>query len=1210
MGSLSIRLLGPPNIELDNQIIGTNLPKKAQALLFYLAVTGQTYDRVWIASMLWSQVPDKVALKYLRNILPALKKQLGDYLFISHQTIAFNQESSYFLDVALFENTLFDPNANMNNLRQAIEKYQGEFLAGFHITGAPFFEDWMMMERERLHMLALKGMANLVERAIKEQNWSIGLATTQRLLQLEPWSEAAHQQRMTILALTNQRGAALAQYETCRQVLADEFGVEPTSQTQKLYDRIRSGQFNRGSSSGKENRPTKRVHNLPRSLTPCWGREAELALVVSKLQEPNYPLVTLFGEGGIGKTRLALEATRQTLPHFPNGVWFVSLADIVLEEGDEQSLKNHIAYAIGDAINMQFHDMSSPLEQVIRYLHTQRALLILDNFEHLMPGVSLVIELLEQLPYLMILVTSRERLDLLAEYVVPLKGLSVPEMAEMQDRAQWMTSSSIQLFTERASRLGTGFTLDSSNIAAVIDVCKLVHGNPLAIEIAATLTKWQDCATIAAEIRQNYSVLSTTMHGVSSRHQSIHAVFEYSWQLLSPSEAQALAYCSVFQGDFSVTAVQTITNSSLTHLIALANKSLLQSKPNRRFEMHTLIRQYASAKLVQQTDTALVHEKHSLYYLNLLPQYQQQLSQGIQTTEELYADMPNIRMAWQWAIAHKEIYALGKAVEGLSILYRLAGLFYEAQNMLAQAITVFEQEPMTTPVQMLLGLLYIEQGFFVMRTIGSDKITTPSQKALRFGEELNDNLLQARAHFQLAQILVSAGKLDESQTHSEASLQFAQRDPALHREKSQALFSLGHIAEARGDYATAQDYFQQALTLAQESENRIDEGQLLDALGTIFWRQGLYDQANEYLQQGLVVVKTTGDQNIRVNILNSLGVIAWYQGLYAQAIHYYEQSLGIYQGMGIWSGQSAVLNNLGLVAWKQENYEQAVRYFEQSLQIEQDIGTRSRSGVILGNLGIIARLQGLYEQAIRYHEQSLAMAQEMGDKPSLGRALNNLGMVAINLGQFEQAIHYLEASLKIRREVNDREGEATTLVNMGVVAYIQKQYETALAYHQRSLAISKEIGDKSGEAAALTSIGITWMGMKRPSQAEMALKSAISLWQTTHEPKNLMEATTHLSHLYLVQGDHRSALTALADVMTYLENGGDFSGTEYAFQNYLISYQVLIANQDNRANAILHDAYSRLMQQSQMIENPDYQLTFFEAVSWHSAIRDAWERSG
>jgi len=1207
MSKLALNVLGSVEILLDGEEIRGQLPLRAQAVLIYLAVTGQPQPRLRLASLLWPDVADSRALKNLRDVLPPLRAALGEHVLITRQSVGLNGERPYSLDIEALQTRTQMETLSLEERRAALGLYKGEFLADFYVPQAAPFEEWQTMWRERLHELAVQQIDLLVKQAIQAQKWEMGLALTQRLLELEPWRESAHYQRMLLFASTGNREAALTQYDLCRQTLADEFGLEPTAEIERLAAQIRAGELGKAEPTAVPSPP--RLPHLPRPLTPFFGRQSELAQAVQRLRDPAYPLLTITGEGGIGKTRLAIAAAQVVSADFADGVWFVPLANVA-ETAEPEMAAEQLASAIDSVLGLKrLPGHAASTIHLQSQLQSRHMLLILDNFEHLIAGRGWLLDLLMNCPRLSVMITSRERLNAQAEAVLRLQGLPVPDKEVPVSLPTLITLSSLQLFTERASRITPDFILDEANLPAVVRICQLVEGLPLGIELAAMLTQYQSCAAIAEALTANATALAATWHDLPARHQSLQAVFAYSWQRLPEEQALTLAQCSVFQGGFAAAAGQAVTGAPFSRLTALAQKSLLRPLGNGRFDMHELIRHFAAEKLALLPENGrAIPARHSDYYLDFLQQRQAQLENETAVLREIQTDMHNIRAAWQWAVQQRQIDALHKAVPALAGFYRLTGLYREAYDAFAQAIHSLEEASATPPLKALLGLLYAEQSYFVERILNLNEAVQLGQKALAVGVELDDGRLQTVAHVRLAAIYFAEGSMAQSEAHSRLGLALAQGDEGLQRQHARSLYNLGRIAANRGDHAGARACYQEALGLAQKAGSRVDEGWLLNELGAVDWRQGEYEQADAYLQQGLTIVRSTGDRQTEADILKSLGIVAWFQGEYDAALQSYEASLSIYKEIGDRTGESSILNNMGLVAWIQADYERSAAYYEQSLRIKQEIGEWARAGTTYGNLGVVARAQGKYEQAIHYHQQSLAITEEAGDELGRGRTCNNLGVVAACLGQYEQAEVYYRQSLTIRQEIGDREGEATTLGNLGTLAFTRGDYGQAAAFQAQSLRIRQEIGDRAGECLALMGLGLVDGRLGRFEQARSRLETAVSLSHTLHNTGLREEALTMLADISLAQGQPAAARELLADVLTSLARGRQFGGAEYGCLNYLICYRVLQANEDERGREILNAAYEQIQAEKEGIQDAALRRSFVESVPWRQELLAEWKR--
>jgi predicted ATPase/DNA-binding CsgD family transcriptional regulator len=414
---------------------------------------------------------------------------------------------------------------------------------------------------------------------------------------------------MTAGRTTNQIAAELVvTVDTVRwyaKQIYSKLGVH--SRTQAVLRAMDLGLFDRtGTEPGLRGSPLLQ-HSLPAYATTFVGREKELKDLIGLLGDPQVRLVTIAGPGGIGKTRLCVEAARSQVNHLAGGAFFIPLAPL--------NTVDEIVPAIAREIHLRLKSDADPEGQLLRHLQAGQMLLLLDNFEHLLGGVNLVVRLLEATSGVKILTTSQTSLDLQQEWVRYLDGLSIPSAAEAED---FETYGAVRLFLDRVRRARRDFS-PADHRECVIEICHLVRGVPLAIELAAAWLRTLSCADVVTEVRRNIDFLATQQHDVDARHQSVRAVFDHSWRLLTDDERQVLMRLSVFRGGFSRTAAEQVAAASLQTLSGLIEKSFLTQDASGRYEIHDLLRQCAAQQLEKQaTGTLSTHSKMLLIWSSLV----------------------------------------------------------------------------------------------------------------------------------------------------------------------------------------------------------------------------------------------------------------------------------------------------------------------------------------------------------------------------------------------------------------------------------------------------------------------------------------------------------------------------------------------------------------------------------------------------------------
>jgi predicted ATPase len=929
---LDLSLLGTVTITLDGTEVSRQIPAKSQALLCYLAVTGCPHSREKLAGLLWGEKSEDSAKANLRKSLSTLGQLVGDALLINRQTVAFNRENTYRLDVEVFETAVAEDDADperLQPLREAVELYRGDFLEGFSVRQAVAFEEWVLGERERLRQLAIRALQRLSEAYTARGEYDAGIEVTHQLLALEPWQEEAHRQLMTLLARSGQPGAALAQYETCRRVLAEELGIDPLPETQALYHRLKTGR-------------ESTLHNLPLQTTSFVGRQAELTQIAHHLNQPDCRLLTLIGVGGIGKTRLALQAAGQTLDAFADGVYFVPLAKI--------SSPEFLVLTIGEALDYPLSGEADPRRQLLNYLQQKEMLLVLDNFEHLLSapggngsGRDLLLEMVQIAPKLKLLVTSRERLNLQAEWLLPLQGLPYPP-AETTFEEE--TFEAVELFAQGAQRVQPEFTL-SAEWPEVVRLCRLLDGMPLGIELAATWVSMIPCADIVQELSQGLDLLSTTLHDVPDRHKSLMAVFDHSWQLLSEPEQAAFKKLSVFQGGFDRQAAQQVAGASLSTLAGLVNKSLLRVNASGRYDMLEPLKQYAAAKLAETpAEDEQVRDRHCDYYASLLKRLEIDIM-GDESQQralvEIAADIDNIRLSWDRAANQGNLEAIIKAHRCLWAYCDVRGWYQEGNEAFQKAVDGIagmqgEIDELAEESRTVLGQVLVRQAWYCWRLGQNRKSVQVLRQSLAcFRHEAPET--RGEVGFALSQLGMNElqlGNFDEAESLLQQSL-------AIGREIGNwfiiemSLNPLSYVARSLGDYSEAARLCHESIALCRQVSDRRGEVFMVNHLAWIANARGDHAEAKRWLQEAFAFLKETDDKPLLAESLSQLGTAAYLEGAYAEARKRYLESIEITKETGERWRIGPTLTGLGYATCALGDYEASGRYLRATLQTAMEI---------------------------------------------------------------------------------------------------------------------------------------------------------------------------------------------------------------------------------------------------------------------------------
>ena len=961
---VEIRLLGQIDVQLDGTPIEIS-SRPAQLLLAYLALhPGVEHRREKLAGLIWPETSEEHARNNLRHALWRIRKAIGtsrqtgrDYILADTDTIAFDKEADYWLDALSLEKQTAGRGSS-DDLIGVVSLYRGEFLPGI-------YDDWVILERERLQTVFEHRMQQLMDRLVENGRWPDILEWGERWIALGQTPEPAYRALMVAHSRLGDISSVAAVYQRCIASLRKELGVDPSEQTRALYGQLLKGGTPLGAPAAAIGQPGPAVreapahrptppHNLPLQPTPFIGRSEELAEIAQRLNDPACRLLNLNGPGGIGKTRLALQAASEHIEAFRDGVYFVPLAPV--------SSAEFLVPAIADSLKFEFYGQESPKTQVLNYLREKEMLLVSDNFEHLLEGVGLLEEILTTAPGVKILATSRERLHLQWEWLLEIEGLDYPkeESEEVEDY------SAVKLFVQTARRVHSRFSL-SAERPAVVRICQLADGVPLAIELAAAWVRVLSCADIARQIERNLDVFSTSLRDVPDRHRSIQAVFEHSWNLLSQEEQRVFRQLSVFEAGFRREAAEKVAGAPLSLLFSLADKSFLRRTPTGRYEMHELLRQYATLKLVEvahEGETA--YQKMAHYCLEFARAYQHDYAELEQEWSNLLAGLRVAFHAIMWPLVIDYANTLTDA-------WFARGRFSDARRgyqLACEAAQALEDQQALAASLRRWGQACIEQGDY-------DEAEDHLTDSLQLCRQLGDQHGVAGAQLSLARIAI------EKSNHREAERLLAECQ--LIREQigdvpgiGEALYHQAWVQYYYGNYEKVDLLGKKALDIQQAIGDKVGCVRTLRLLAqAALIGMNDFSLAEKHCLRAINLCEALQDQGELAVTLYTLAEASRRRGDLRLARQQAETSLSLLKRMGDRQSQARAFYRLSLIDADARDYDLALQEGSQSLSLCRELQDASGTVYVLSHLGDILMNLHRPDQASAMWSEALDTASKL-----------------------------------------------------------------------------------------------------------------------------------------------------------------------------------------------------------------------------------------
>lgn len=728
-------------------------------------------------------------------------------------------------------------------------------------------------------------------------------------------------------------------------------------------------------------------HTIPAQLTPLIGRAQELEAVMTLLRQPEVRLVTLTGTGGVGKTRLGLQVATALLDDFVEGVYFVPLAFI--------SDSGLVATTINRVLGVNESGELAPFDLLKSSIQDRHLLLLLDNFEQLLPAAPELANLLAACPCLKVLVTSRAVLHIRGEYDFSVSPLELPDLAHLPQSEMLSQYAAVSLFLQRARAALPGFQMTLANARTIAEICVRLDGLPLAIELAATRVKLLPPQALLTRLEHRLQVLTSQTQDVPLRQQTLRNMLAWSYDLLEAREQTLFRRLSILVGGCTLGAVEGIYTLLgdrpayvLDEVSSLIDKSLLQQTEQEteepRFAMLETIREYGQEKLDASGEAESTRQAHALYYLQLSEHAEIEIGGSRQAAwlERLEREHGNLRAALHWSL-EQAANEDSKAAYNKEVALRLGG-------------------------------------------------------ALRNFWLVHGHISEGRTFLDRA--LVTQGSID----------------PTV---QAKALVVAGQLAFTQSDHDRAEMLCKDGLALYRTLEDQLGIAISLSLLGSVAWTKGSMAEARTLTEESLTIARQIDAMELTAYTLFVLGLVDSSQGEYARADSTFEESLAIHRKFRNKRGMAHTLSQLAQVLFvAQTDAARVISLLEECLALSKEVGFKEGIAAYYCVSGQVALGQGDLASARSLAEQSVASYRAIGHRHGTAKSLALLGKVVAADGDLAAAQTLYEESLTISSELSEKWVAAVYLVELGEVIAARRQLAWAAQLWGASEALREACG--------------------------------------------------------------------------------------------------------------------------------------------------------
>ena len=865
-GSLKIFLLGAFRIDLGDRIVlepDWRLRKAAAAVKILALSPGQSLLRDQLIECLWSDLAPQSgghnlnqALYVARRMLRSAAGERPRLLYRQGDQVRLCSDGPVWVDVDAFREAtnLARRDGDPQSYRAALALYEGDLLP------ADLYEEWSLAPRDELrdlHRNLLLGFARLLE---ERGSYEEAVEALQAVLREDAALEVARLGLMRLHARHGHRRRALREFKELSEALLDELGIEPSPAARTLHEEILSGEFPAAPTTAESPPVGSSVqHNLPALLTSFVGRRQELREIRRHLAA--HRLVTMIGSAGSGKTRLAIESAKDLLGHFSDGIWLAELAPLTDLALIPESL----------ARTMRIPEVRGQpaIETLVNWLRTRRALLVLDNCEHLISACATVAErLLRECPELRILATSREPLHVAGERLYQVPTLDSPDPRDYQTTTlanpdRLLEFDAIRLFIDRARLVRPDFTFDRDASRSMAIICHRLDGMPLAIELAAARTNVLGVDEIARRLDDRFKLLTVGPRTASDRHQTLRAAIEWSYELLSDEERDFFNRLSVFAGGFTLRAAAAVALAggddeqdadALDLLTRLVEKSLVAVEHGEddgpRYRLLETMRAYGREKLIERDELGAVRRQHALFYQARCERLAPLLAGGEQQHwhARLERELDNLRAALDWSLEATGDVEVGLRLAGsLWRFWWLRGHFTEGRARIEALLAHPEAAAPTAARAMAtyaLGVLIYRHADY---DAGDQRVAHALfEECLAIYRRIGDDLMTAATLRELGRVAIELGEFEAARAPLDEALVIEERLGDRHAT-ALTVSALAWRALFAGEYSAVQPLIDECLPVFEEAGDVLYIGISNYFLGRLYTDTGDFARAYAYL---------------------------------------------------------------------------------------------------------------------------------------------------------------------------------------------------------------------------------------------------------------------------------------------------------------------------------------------------------------------------